>query len=90
VNAHEGGEPLGRRKNYGFEKRQRQLKKQEKKAEKAERRRLKSAEAGEEAAGVAGEAAEVEGAGEVDPDGDDEIVLSGPTVDELPGSTRAD
>lgn len=32
---------MGRRTNYGFEKRQRELKKQKKKEEKAERKKLK-------------------------------------------------
>ena len=39
---------MGRRTNYGFEKRQRELKKQKKKEAKAERKRLKKE--GEEAA----------------------------------------
>lgn len=45
---------MARRPNYGYEKRQRQLKKQKKKAEKAEKRRLKkeAAEAGDELDGA--------------------------------------
>ena len=43
---------MGRRPNYGFEKRQRELRKQKKKEEKAERKRLaKEAAAAAEAAG---------------------------------------
>lgn len=44
---------MGRRTNYGFEKRQRELKKQKKKEAKAERKRLKK----EEEAGTVGEGA---------------------------------
>jgi hypothetical protein len=47
---------VGRRTNYGFEKRQRELKKQKKKEAKAERKRLKKEE--EEGALVEGAVAE--------------------------------
>jgi hypothetical protein len=40
----EQGESVARRTNYGFEKRQRELKKQKKKEAKAERRRLRKEE----------------------------------------------
>jgi len=46
---------VGRRTNYGFEKRQRELKKQKKKEAKAERKRLKKEELDGE---VVGEAAD--------------------------------
>lgn len=39
---------MGRRTNYGFEKRQRELKKQKKKEAKAERKRLKKEGASED------------------------------------------
>lgn len=42
---HRRRERVARRTNYGFEKRQRELKKQKKKQDKAERRRLEEAEA---------------------------------------------
>ncbi len=42
---------MGRRANYGFEKRQREIKKQKKKEAKAERRRLAKEAAQAEAAG---------------------------------------
>ena len=54
---------MGRRTNYGFEKRQRELKKQKKKEAKAERKRLKK----EEELGLAEGAVE----GELVEDGED-------------------
>ncbi|MDP2469902.1 MAG: hypothetical protein Q8W45_05920 [Candidatus Palauibacterales bacterium] len=44
---------MGRRTNYGFEKRQREIKKQKKKEEKAERKRLKKEEGSEDLTGAA-------------------------------------
>jgi hypothetical protein len=44
---------VGRRTNYGFEKRQRELKKQKKKEAKAERKRLKKEGLGEDVFGEA-------------------------------------
>ena len=38
---HNGGELVARRPNYGFEKKQREIRKQKKKQEKAEKKRLK-------------------------------------------------
>lgn len=49
---------MGRRTNYGFEKRQRELKKQKKKEAKAERKRLKK----EQEAGLSADGAPVDGA----------------------------
>ncbi len=46
---------MARRPNYGFEKRQRELRKQKKKEEKAERKRLKKEAAAAEAQALAGE-----------------------------------
>jgi hypothetical protein len=53
---------MGKRVNYGFEKRQRELRKQKKKAEKAERKRLEAeAAAAEPLEGASdGEAAETD------------------------------
>ncbi len=52
---------MGRRPNYGFEKRQRELKKRKKKEEKAERKRLAKEALLAEQEGEAGEGAEVDG-----------------------------
>ena len=49
---------MGRRTNYGFEKRQRELKKQKKKEAKAERKRLKK----EQEAGLSADGQPVDGA----------------------------
>ncbi len=38
---HDGGEWVARKPNYGFEKKQREIKKQKKKEKKAEKKRLK-------------------------------------------------
>jgi hypothetical protein len=68
---------MARRPNYGYEKRQRELKKQKKKAEKAERKRLKkeAAEAGDEVEVTLDD--EVEIASGEDDDNDDKPVWPG-------------
>ena len=61
---------MARRTNYGFEKRQREIKKQKKREAKAERKRLKK-EAAEQAASPEGSVATEEE--EVEPGSEDEV-----------------
>jgi hypothetical protein len=61
---------VGRRTNYGFEKKQRELKKQKKKEAKAERKRLAKEGLGEDVVGEAVEA-DVE---VVEATGDEELI----------------
>ena len=62
---------MARRTNYGFEKRQREIKKQKKREAKAERKRLKK-EAAEEAVAPEGSVATEEDQ-EVEPGSEDEV-----------------
>lgn len=62
---------MARRTNYGFEKRQRELKKQKKKEAKAEKKRLKK-EAAEQTLSEEGSVATEEGQ-EIEPGSEDEL-----------------
>ena len=93
---------MGRRANYGFEKRQRELKKQKKKEAKAEKKRLAREAAAAEAEGLEpgehadGEAAEAQdGDGAISPEAgldapaDPEPAHESPSVEVEAGTDRA-
>ena len=66
---------MARRANYGFEKRQKEVKKQQKRDEKAEKKRLRREGGDVEASGIDETQLGMEGSGEPgsdDPDSDDD------------------